>query len=139
MQHAAEDCQVGVRRDHVDVIRLDPHVVARLADRHARALREQAGEDAVVRRVQMLDQHVSHAEVRREMVEELVEGFEAAGRSADADDREHGGQHGRVAIVGVEVLFTHDWVPPRLPGERRQAGAGMLLKRGGHDSRCTRP
>jgi len=39
----------------------------------------------------MLYQHIAETEVGRQALEEFADRFEAAGRGADADDREDGG------------------------------------------------
>src|SRR5262249_30350470 len=45
-------------------------------------------EDAFVLGIEMLDQHEGNSGVNGEMLEQLGEGFNAASRSAEGDDRE---------------------------------------------------
>ena len=77
---------VRVGRDDVDVVRLDAHAVLGLADRHRRRLGQRLGEEARVRRIEVLDEHERHPGVGRERAEQLRERLEPAGRGADADD-----------------------------------------------------
>lgn len=56
--------------------------------------RREFGQDAGVGGVEVLDDHESQAAPRGYVGEKAFQGFEAAGRSADADDG------GRIAAVG---------------------------------------
>jgi len=73
VQHALRDGQVRVRRDDVDMIRLDSQVVGDLANRYRSGPRQKLGQRAGVIRVEMLHQHETHARVRRQMFEQLRE------------------------------------------------------------------
>jgi hypothetical protein len=86
------DAQVPVRRDDVDVIRLDAQVVRDFADRERRRASEQLRERAVVLRIEMLHEHESHARVEREVLEQRRESLEPAAGRADAHDRKRPGR-----------------------------------------------
>ncbi len=75
---------------------------------------DQIGEDALVDRVQVLDQDEGHAAVGGHVFEELLEGLQAACRGADADDGKDVGLLGFPVGLGV-LLFL--------------GGFGGLLKR----------
>jgi hypothetical protein len=87
-EEAAGDRHVGIRGDHVDVIGLRAQPVGDLDDGHRRGSGQHFGQLALVRGIQVLDQHEDHAGVGGKFSQELGEGFEAAGGRADADDRE---------------------------------------------------
>ena len=76
--HPVKDGQVGVRRDHVDVIRLDGRVVRCRAHRQFSKFGKQLREDALVVGRKML----YNDECRRiflELSEELLQRIEPAG------------------------------------------------------------
>ena len=89
-QDAAADRHVGVRGDHVDVVRLHWQTVGDREDGHRRGSGQDIGQPALVRGVQVLDQHEGHAGVGGELFQKLAEGFKTAGGGADADDGERG-------------------------------------------------
>ncbi len=110
------DDQVGVGRDHVDVVGGDGRFVDHLGDRHVRLAGQQLGQQAGVLGIEVLDEDVGHAGVVGQVLEELGERFEAAGRGADADD-------------GADTRA----VPPGR-GPARPAGAALGRLVGGHRS-----
>jgi len=94
VQSAVPHGKDGVGLDNVDIIRLHPHAVSRRVDRHLRVQRDQFSHLALAVRRQVHDEHEGHAAVRRHVVEELVEGFQTAGRGAHADDGKAGAGRG---------------------------------------------
>ena len=73
LEPAVQDGQVGVRRDHVDAIRLDLHSVLRLDDLHLRVPSKEFRHHAFVRRLKMLHQDECHPGSRGQVGEELLE------------------------------------------------------------------
>ena len=74
------------RRQQVDGVRLDQHLVLGLADRHRRPPRQQLVHQALEVRRQVLEDDERHPGVGREVREQPFERLEPAGRCADADD-----------------------------------------------------
>ena len=89
-QDAAADRHVGVRGDHVDVVRLYGQTVGDREDGHRCGSGQDIGQPALVRGVQVLDQHEGHAGISGKLFQKLAEGFKTAGGGADADDGEPG-------------------------------------------------
>ena len=85
-QAPAGDDHLLLRRDQIDVVRLDQHAVLDEVDRQLGVPREELVHQALEVRRQVLDDHERHAGVLRHVVEEALERFEPAGGSADADD-----------------------------------------------------
>jgi hypothetical protein len=85
-EDAPDDCQAGIRRDDVHLVRLHLHPVRRGADRHRRRAAEQIWEHAAVAGIQMLHHHERHTGVGRELREELTERLEPARGRAYSDD-----------------------------------------------------
>ena len=88
MQDSVQDGQVLVRRDHINAVRLDPGAVLDLADLHGGNALEQFRQDALVRRVQVLDDDKGHAAAHRHIFQEQFQDLQPPGGSADADDGE---------------------------------------------------
>ena len=82
------DGKIDARRNDIDVLAFDRHSVGRLRDRHRGVARQQTHHHAVVAGVEVLDEYEGHAIARRQRVQQLLAGLEAAGRSANRDDRE---------------------------------------------------
>ena len=91
LQHAIGDGQRGIRRNHIDMPRLDSHAVRCLQHRHGGAAADQLRQQAVVVWRQVLHQHESQLAVRRHVREKRLECFQASGRGTDADDHGAGG------------------------------------------------
>ena len=70
---------VTVRRDHIDGVRLNRHTVFHFMNRHSGVAPDKFGQDALVFRIEMLDEDEGHACVRGRMGEELLEGFQSSG------------------------------------------------------------
>src|SRR6185369_1966034 len=87
-EKAPLDLQVHGGRNDVDVVRLNGSTIASLIDRHRCDGREERGEDALVRRIEVLHEHERRAGVRRQALQQLFEGIDAAGGGADADHEE---------------------------------------------------
>jgi hypothetical protein len=85
-QNALCHAQVGVGRNDIDVIGLHRQIVRDLAHRHRRGPRQNLREGAFMLRVEMLHQHKPQARVEWQMLEQLPERLQPAGRSADAND-----------------------------------------------------
>ncbi len=62
-EEAAADRHVSVRGDHVDVVRLHAQVIGHGDDGHSRGFGQDIGQPALVRGVQVLDEHEGHARV----------------------------------------------------------------------------
>ena len=88
VQHPVQDRHVFIRRDHIDTIRPHGGAVPDLNHLHAGHALQQLRHHPLVCRVQMLDDHESHAAVRRHMPQKLLQRLEPAGGGADADNRE---------------------------------------------------
>jgi hypothetical protein len=74
---------------------------------HARGALEQFGHDAFARRIEVLNNNECHAAARRHSPQELIQGFESSGGSADADDGKHRarGRGGRFRANSWNGLF----------------------------------
>lgn len=81
------DRHVDVWRNYVHMIWLNRCVLPRLGYPHVRGFGQQLGQDARVRRIQMLNEHESHPGIARQRPKQLRECFQAAGRSSDRDNR----------------------------------------------------
>ena len=81
------DAETPVGRDDVNVVGLDAEIVGDLLDRHRGDAGEELREGAFVLGVEVLDKYEAQAGVGRQMLEQVGEGFQAAGGSADANDR----------------------------------------------------
>src|SRR3546814_15133126 len=88
--------------DDINTVWLDPHAVDCLLHPHRRAAGEQFDHHARMRRIEMLDHDEGHVAVGRRNVEELPEGIETAGRSADGD-------HGKSAKLGRASCRERVW------------------------------
>jgi len=86
MQGAMQDRHIAVRRDDVGTVCVDRHVVGRLTHLHARAPHHQIAEDALVGRVEVLNQHEGHAAVGRHVRKKQLECLQSAGRRTDPYD-----------------------------------------------------
>ena len=89
---AVMDGQIGVGRDQVDVAGQEAHPGLGLGHGQRRDPRQQFGQEALVSRRQVLHEEEGDVVLGRDVFEDFAEGFQAAGRAADAD-HEHG--HGR--------------------------------------------
>lgn len=67
---------------------LDLEALLDRLDGHRGLLRQQLGEQTLVRRIKVLDNDVSGVALRRQCLQEFGQGFEAAGRGADRDQGE---------------------------------------------------
>ena len=70
MERPADDDHLRVRRNHVDVIRLDVQAVRGLHDRHRRLARQQRDERALMLRREVLHEHDRDVWIRRERLEQ---------------------------------------------------------------------
>ena len=87
VQHAAGDGQGGIRRDDVDVVRLDRRLRRDLLHGHPGVPRQQFRQEARAVGGEVLDEHEGHAAVRRHLREERLEGLQAArGRAHTHND-----------------------------------------------------
>ncbi len=91
--------KAGVRRDDVDVIRLEPDGLGRAPNRHARHNLQHFGEMAFVLGREMKHDHEGGAAVRRHAHEELLQGLDATRRRAEPHDQARRGVLARSAAV----------------------------------------
>jgi hypothetical protein len=114
LQHASGDRHGGVGGDDVDVIGHNPKPLARPDDRHVGGAGQEIGQPALVARIEVLHEHEGHPGARRQMGEELREGLEAPGGSADPDDGK--GAFRPWLVCGQGLGLIRRGVVPRLPG-----------------------
>jgi hypothetical protein len=84
LQHALHDGQVRVARNDIDVIGLDRLIVDDLLHGKRRGARENVCERAFMLRIEMLHQHIPHARIQRQVLQQLHERLQPAGGGADA-------------------------------------------------------
>jgi hypothetical protein len=98
------------------------HAVGRFHHRHGGVRREQGHQQALVYRIEVLDQHECHARVGRQIVEECGKRVQAARRGADR----HGQERQMVAVTKspsrASSCMTPAWAPARA-STRRLRGA----------------
>ena len=102
-------------RDDVDVIGFDRKPVARLDDRHAGGAGQEIGQPALVAGIEVLHEHEGHPGLRRQIGQELGEGLQAPGGSADPDD----GKRAFGRLLGRRI--------------QRRVGFGWLIHRHRHE------
>jgi hypothetical protein len=85
-ERALGDRQLGVRRDHVHVVRRDPDVVAGLDDGHRGRAPENLAQAAGMAGIEVLDEHEGVTGVGRDVAQQPVEGVEPTCGRADTDD-----------------------------------------------------
>ncbi len=88
LQPAAGDAHRLVRRDDVNAVAYDGHVVLGFRDRHSCHAPQQRRQRALVRRVEVLHHHERHAWVRGEFLKQFRHRLQPARRRADGDDGE---------------------------------------------------
>jgi len=81
-----ENGHVAVGGDDIDAVRHYLHLVLRLRHRHGCDALQDFGEDAGMAGVEMRNQHEGHAGIGGDMAKELLEGLQASGGSAQADN-----------------------------------------------------
>ena len=91
LQGAVEDGHIAIGRNHIDAVRRHHHAVLRLRHGHDSAALQDFGEKAGVAWIEVRHQYEGHADVARNLAEELLEGLETAGGRTQADDGETGG------------------------------------------------
>lgn len=106
MQHAMQHREIAIRRDHIDVVALNLHPVLHLHHRHRRAALEQLHEDALVGRVEMLDDDKRQPAARWHMVEKQLQRLQPASRSTKAHDGKERVRRGRI-LRGPRGRFFH--------------------------------
>ena len=85
----------------IDMTRLQHRAVGRLLHAERGAPVQQFGQNAVMRRVQVLDDDISSRVLAPDVAQQVVQRLEPTGRGADADDgegRTRGGAWGRGVI-----------------------------------------
>src|SRR5215470_273260 len=87
-QRAVCDRHVRVGWDDINAVRFDAHAIIDLLDRHVGGSGQQFSENAFARGVEVLHEDEGHTRVVRQMIEQLHEGLQTAGGSADADYEE---------------------------------------------------
>src|SRR5512133_3154080 len=88
LKDAFSNREAGVGRNGVNVVGFDAEIIGDLLDRHRRHPSEELRKGALVLGVEVLDEHKPHASVGRQMLQQLREGLQPAGGSADADEGE---------------------------------------------------
>ena len=114
VERPVEDGHVLVWRYHIDVVRLDRRAVLDLDDLHGGGALEELRHDALVRRVEVLDDDKGHAASLRHVLQELFEGLQSSGGGADADDGE-----GIVPVPGPRIFRCAAGGSPSLPSRLR--------------------
>ena len=116
VQDPVQDGHVLVRRNHIDALRLNPGAVLDLHHLHAGGALQQLGHDALVRRVEVLDDDIGHAAAWRHVAQEQFQRLQPPGGGADADDGKGAGRRrgggGRRRFAGarggfLEAAFFH--------------------------------
>jgi hypothetical protein len=105
LQGAVQDGQVGARGDDVHVVRLDAHPVLRGLHRGGGRAFEEAGEKAVLRVGQVLDDD-HRRRVQDQVLEEGRQRLHAPGRRAHADDEEPVPALAALVVVAAAVLVA---------------------------------
>ncbi len=80
------DGQARVGRDDINVIGQDRLAVGSLAHGHRGDSAQKLGQRALMRRIEMLDQHEAQARIGRQMLEQFHERFQPARRRANPND-----------------------------------------------------
>ena len=112
MERAAQHGEFGIRCYDIDCIGLDGLCVDRFPHRHRRGTLQQLSQERLVRRIHVLDDHVSEAAACRNARQELLEWVEAAGGRAQ----------------------SHNAQPRAARGPRRSGMRGVF-----HAQVCSRP
>ena len=86
-QMAVSQRHLGIRCDHVRMIDFHAIAVHRLMHRNRGLPREQLGQDATVRRAEVLHDYICKRRICRHIPKKLGESFEAASGRTDPDDR----------------------------------------------------
>src|SRR5262249_28915315 len=87
-QHPPRYGHGGVRRNHIEVVLLQRHAVGHLPYPHRRLFGKQLGQDAVVSRIQVLNEDEGHPGGGGQGSDELAKSLNPAGRGADGNDQE---------------------------------------------------
>src|SRR5262245_2190315 len=84
-QRAFCDGHVRVGWDDINAVWFDAHTMLDFLDRHVGGFGQQFSENAFARGLEVLHEGEGHASVVRQMSEQLLEGLQTPGGSADAD------------------------------------------------------
>ena len=122
LQGAVKQGHVAVGRNDVDLVGLHYHLVLRFHHRYRRGPLQDFREDTGMAGVEMRHQHEGHATVRRQMEEELLEGFQPTGRRAQTDDREGGRHSTRLICAGFPGHHGRLLKPGPVDGQRLRPG-----------------
>jgi len=79
VERTVKDGHILVWRYHIDVVRLDRSAVLDLDDLHGGGALEELRHDALVRRVQVLDDDKGHSAALRHVLQKLLEGLQTPG------------------------------------------------------------
>jgi hypothetical protein len=79
-------CEGGIRRNHIDMIALDGHSLFGLRHRHGRLFCEELRQQALVARIEMLDEDKRHPTLGGERSQQLRDRLQAPCGSTDSDD-----------------------------------------------------
>ena len=148
LELSVQDGQVGVGRNHVDVIGLDLDAIRCLDDLHLGVPAEKFRHHALVGRLQVGHQDERQPGVRGQVGEELPEGLQSTRRAAHAHDveggpiaarcrrlgRVEGGRFCRLPGAGLFLGFLHGLVP--VAEGRKFAGRFRRRPRGTYFLSC---
>ena len=91
MHGAGPDREVRPGRNDIDVIGKERAAIGGFGHGHRGMFGQQFGQQALMGRVEVLDQDKGHPRFRREQRHQLGGCLQAAGRRADGDDRQRSG------------------------------------------------
>ncbi len=133
----------GVGRYHVDMVGLRRHTVVRLHHRKSRSLGQNLGQQALVARIEMLNDNTGHTALGRQSGEQFGNRLEAARRGSHGYDRSC-----HMALLGAThpaldgtttVVVGHQYRPSRASkrsfGLRCPTDQGVRLGRSGSPTR----
>ena len=132
MNRAVEQRQVSSGRADVNVIRRKHRALCQFADRHRGMLGKQFRQQADMTGMLVRHDDQRHAEIDGHVVEQLLQRFESAGRSAHAD-------YEQLVVIGIGLDRDRGRRRARLLGTPLRFGNGLLLSAAASISRrlCT--
>ena len=86
VQRAVKDREVAVGRNHIHVVGPDVAAIRDFHDLHRGGALKQLGHHALLRRIEMLNDHEGHAAIRRRVLEKLRQRLQPSGGGADTHD-----------------------------------------------------
>lgn len=98
MQRPLFDGELGIRRDDIGVVRKNGGIVHGIGNRESAMAGQQGGELDVMMGVKMLDDHESHADICRQIIEEQRQRLQTSSRCPQAG---HGKSNGAAETSSV--------------------------------------